>query len=1060
MHDHDDDDDEVSIHAKHVNYKLNENKAIHKKIGSCDRVTHTFELHDSYFIGVFNTAAFELFRNDLMKYIKKCKQYVYQLSEMRELSGKVTQDTIYVKENSCSGTTDIRFDDLPKFYTITIYRTKDKIMVNGPGFRRFVDHDLPVMTGNIENVKDILSNANGQIKKSLLTQEMTSGEDGGISLNKISYEISNVDKDNEDDECPGPVESVDSKRNRKKKTYDGYEMNMNLSKTSVSCKLSIDASSVKDKKWNAKPKYWDKYGNGEWTDEVAKQCNKRKGCLKQCGKNNSSEMICCDGCGKWCHFKCSNVPEFEEADDYICYICNEKVAHESVPDKSESFSIVGKGSEDIGVISEEVVDLSVEKISTHDVKIPDVNEVTSIETTNEDDCFNSVVAVSSEATAPQNDIITKPLLDSCDIESYISEMVDWYNETNKQTIGEDHKYLHCELLQAGNKATVSYYNGGQGNVESTELNVIDNVLRVTGENLDKQEACTKYKERGSQLLNMIRGTENENLYTVIMKQKDKISDLKMQLAEPNLPRIVINHITFLATALVEKEIRVREFDMKNKDAKVQIAELKRTKKRYEEQLSCKDIENEKAKSSVSILKKQVEDLRSEEQKLRKEIIEIRTGNSFTDLVTENADLNMKLEKLAKENSAIKKNEQELEAKLEVLKIAQNDIKSSSELENLQNVNSKLTKKLNDLIKENTVLKDRLQEEKSKYENVDNFYASIIENKDKTISKYLEISAMPHDPENKLRRLLSYHKAEKEMQAMTRLSESLLENDGKMEGGDKEVQGKEKPKIEVSPEVVLSENNTVTLNDKKMEPDAKLMEFIKSRNGDEHQEQLSSNKKVCWFGPMCFRSTCEFEHGTCMSPPNCRFNMKCTRRDCIFTHPDDCTARVGCTVVGCTKRHIVGAQMKVDDTGSRSKVDKRESVVCHYGLACNRNGCVFKHANDCLTRRNCQITECENRHIDQTDKEGNKNEMGEARCNDEDNKHSSNQVHCNEANSCEYPVRNTDGMRDGSKCSGMYEMRYHPMNLGFNSNQQFCFPNPNMLNWMNVPGMFSKNAMCR
>ena len=55
--------------------------------------------------------------------------------------------------------------------------------------------------------------------------------------------------------------------------------------------------------WEQRPKYWQELGYGEWNYDVVKDCNKPKGCLVQCGMNSSREMVRCDSCGKWCHFK-------------------------------------------------------------------------------------------------------------------------------------------------------------------------------------------------------------------------------------------------------------------------------------------------------------------------------------------------------------------------------------------------------------------------------------------------------------------------------------------------------------------------------------------------------------------------------------------------------------------------------------------------------------------------------------------------------------------------------------------------------------------------------------
>ena len=57
--------------------------------------------------------------------------------------------------------------------------------------------------------------------------------------------------------------------------------------------------------------------------EIAKECNKPKGCLMLCGKNNSRDMIRCDGCGRWCHFKCMEE-NVDEKVDFLCSACKFK----------------------------------------------------------------------------------------------------------------------------------------------------------------------------------------------------------------------------------------------------------------------------------------------------------------------------------------------------------------------------------------------------------------------------------------------------------------------------------------------------------------------------------------------------------------------------------------------------------------------------------------------------------------------------------------------------------------------------------------------------------------
>ena len=89
---------------------------------------------------------------------------------------------------------------------------------------------------------------------------------------------------------------------------------------------------VKDKEkkavmWKQRPKYWERYnGNVDWDENVIKDRNKSKGCLQNCGKTNNSDMVQCDGCGKWSHFTCEGLDEvLTIEEDFICISCQTRV---------------------------------------------------------------------------------------------------------------------------------------------------------------------------------------------------------------------------------------------------------------------------------------------------------------------------------------------------------------------------------------------------------------------------------------------------------------------------------------------------------------------------------------------------------------------------------------------------------------------------------------------------------------------------------------------------------------------------------------------------------------
>ena len=629
-------------------------------------------------------------------------------------------------------------------------------------------------------------------------------------------------------------------------------------------------------------------------------------------------------------------------------------------------------------------------------------------------------------------MITKPPLNSCNVTDYITEMINWYKKTNIE-VGRDDELITWE------------WNTNIDEISERNVSrVIASGKEKTNELVSGSRVSASSKEKTNELVNMLKRTENGNLFSLILKQKDKISDLKIQLAEPDLPSMVISHIAFLAKALVEKEMKLKECEIKSREDKQEIAELKRIKKRNEEQISTEKADM--ASKNISTLHKQVEILRAEKQQLREEIKELECKTTaFDDLKDENAKLNRQVADLSKENVLLTNNEKQLSAKVEVLKSAAKDIEQD-EISRLQAENAKIARKIDSLNKDKTVLNDKLEEFRVKYENIDKFYNTIVANKDKTIEKYIEITEMPHDSDNKLRRLLAYHKAEKELAAMVRLKEVLQEGDGGEIGDSHDsLRGVMSGKDDLGTDSSTNNINSTRTQHVGMQPDSKLMEYINSRETVEAGERIVTDgevKKACWFGSLCFRAECKFGHSATLAAPNCRFKMRCNRKDCVFSHPDDCTSRVGCLVEGCGKRHIIGHVTKTDIMGeTKNENERSESVQCRYGLQCSRSSCVFKHANDCRNRRDCQLNDCERRHI----QDGHNNQQFFPLPN-----------YSKQAN-----MLNNVPSFTNNKNAGLCGMDYGVMSANmFPFLPGFPFPGPAMANQMNVPGIYSKNMMCR
>ena len=101
--------------------------------------------------------------------------------------------------------------------------------------------------------------------------------------------------------------------------------------------------------------------------------------------------------------------------------------------------------------------------------------------------------------------------------------------------------------------------------------------------------------------------------------------------------------------------------------------------------------------------------------------------------------------------------------------------------------------------------------------------------------------------------------------------------------------------------------------------------------------------MCWFGKEhCFRTYCNLVHDNNVSAPECRFGTNCTRKDCVFTHKDDCIFRFGgCSINNCLLRHVekpvekVHMTMDSEDTRSHQYepiYERKSSSMLRNGIA--------------------------------------------------------------------------------------------------------------------------------
>ena len=289
--------------AVNVKYQLNKEVSLSKKIAACDKIDYQVSSPKTCCIIQFNTATFEHFKSDFHQWVAQHPQYIHENdTPVIDMGDNIPQDIVRV----------ISSIDSKPLFTVNMYRTKSKAMINGPEYKIFVNEVLPELLRLLKRRKEQSDQENRVLKGCL--QEALSKE---RNASKVQCgDLSN-----------GDVNLSPSKRARKKKTYDGFDIpsSKRMSTRSLvqgtSSKGEVNLEEKERRSWEERPKFWNKYGKGTWTKSVADQCNRSRCCLIGCGGNNTKDMIRCDGCGQWSHIKCIEQKDFDENDDFICVNC-------------------------------------------------------------------------------------------------------------------------------------------------------------------------------------------------------------------------------------------------------------------------------------------------------------------------------------------------------------------------------------------------------------------------------------------------------------------------------------------------------------------------------------------------------------------------------------------------------------------------------------------------------------------------------------------------------------------------------------------------------------------
>ena len=125
--------------SRRVNYTINEKTAIKKKIKSCREMSLEIKIEKGNNLRIFCSTMLWKHHGNTRKIIIEivASNYVLQMTENKDISGKVVIETIKTKERNARRAFPI--------FVINLYRTTRALLINGPQVQIFVQEILPVL---------------------------------------------------------------------------------------------------------------------------------------------------------------------------------------------------------------------------------------------------------------------------------------------------------------------------------------------------------------------------------------------------------------------------------------------------------------------------------------------------------------------------------------------------------------------------------------------------------------------------------------------------------------------------------------------------------------------------------------------------------------------------------------------------------------------------------------------------------------------------------------------------------------------------------------------------
>ena len=142
-------------------YTLSVDNALNKKQAACERPPFAIELKDggNQTTLVCNTGAYEILKSGIMHYFLETEHQTLTCKHTtaRETRGAHTRETIQINDSSSAHGN----------FTINLYNTSSRLLINGKGHGRFIQHYLPIITKFMQANSNIINQLNDAMKVAL-----------------------------------------------------------------------------------------------------------------------------------------------------------------------------------------------------------------------------------------------------------------------------------------------------------------------------------------------------------------------------------------------------------------------------------------------------------------------------------------------------------------------------------------------------------------------------------------------------------------------------------------------------------------------------------------------------------------------------------------------------------------------------------------------------------------------------------------------------------------------------------------------------------------------------